>query len=163
MDNIFLQLPCNIVALQVEKRCCTYYHLAQTLSCNKMSLLQVEAACCSKLNWHLLFSTNVFNLQQQNFVAWQGLRCVVICANNAFQFAMQQRCIASCSNLLLVLLHLYPFCKIPNFLMFTLQNESRNTEILAAACALGVSSCFASPIGGTHYCTVQLLNWHIYS
>ncbi|XP_046850431.1 chloride channel protein 2-like isoform X2 [Xenia sp. Carnegie-2017] len=27
-------------------------------------------------------------------------------------------------------------------------NESRNTEILAAACALGVSSCFASPIGG---------------
>ncbi|KAJ7393609.1 Chloride channel protein 2 [Desmophyllum pertusum] len=27
-------------------------------------------------------------------------------------------------------------------------NESRNTEILAAACAVGVSSCFGSPIGG---------------
>ncbi|XP_015768176.1 PREDICTED: chloride channel protein 2-like [Acropora digitifera] len=27
-------------------------------------------------------------------------------------------------------------------------NESRNTEMLAAACAVGVSSCFGSPIGG---------------
>ena len=59
---IFLQLARNIVALQVEKRCCTYYHPPQTLSRNKISLLQVEeeAACCIKLNWCLLFSTNVF-------------------------------------------------------------------------------------------------------
>lgn len=28
------------------------------------------------------------------------------------------------------------------------QNESRNTEMLAAACAVGVGSCFAAPIGG---------------
>lgn len=28
------------------------------------------------------------------------------------------------------------------------QNESRNTEMLAAACAVGVASCFAAPIGG---------------
>ncbi|XP_013875974.1 chloride channel protein 2, partial [Austrofundulus limnaeus] len=28
------------------------------------------------------------------------------------------------------------------------ENESRNTEMLAAACAVGVSSCFASPVGG---------------
>ena len=64
----------NNVALQVQKRCCTYYHPPQTLSRNKISLLQVEAACCSKLNWHLIFSANFFNLQQQNFVAWQCMR-----------------------------------------------------------------------------------------
>uniref|UniRef100_A0A8D8PYH0 Chloride channel protein 2 n=1 Tax=Cacopsylla melanoneura TaxID=428564 RepID=A0A8D8PYH0_9HEMI len=28
------------------------------------------------------------------------------------------------------------------------QNESRNTEMLAAACAVGVGSCFGAPIGG---------------
>ncbi|KAL7728339.1 hypothetical protein ACLKA6_007436 [Drosophila palustris] len=28
------------------------------------------------------------------------------------------------------------------------QNESRNTEMLAAVCALGLGTCFASPIGG---------------
>ena len=63
--NICLQLARNIVACQVEKRCCAYYHPPQTLSRNQISLLQVEAACCSKLNWRLLFSTNFFNLQQQ--------------------------------------------------------------------------------------------------
>lgn len=30
----------------------------------------------------------------------------------------------------------------------TRQNESRNTEMLAAACAVGVGCCFAAPIGG---------------
>ena len=29
------------------------------------------------------------------------------------------------------------------------ENESRNSEMLAAACAVGVSCCFAAPIGGT--------------
>jgi len=28
------------------------------------------------------------------------------------------------------------------------ENESRNTEMLAAACAVGVASCFGAPIGG---------------
>lgn len=28
------------------------------------------------------------------------------------------------------------------------QNESRNIEMLAAACAVGVGCCFAAPIGG---------------
>ena len=73
--NIFLHLARNIVALQVEKRCCTYYHPPQTLSRNKISFLQVEAACCSKLNRRLLFSTNFFNLQQQillSDIVWGG-------------------------------------------------------------------------------------------
>ena len=39
---------------------------------------------CCKLNWRLLFSTNLFNLQQQNFVAWQCLRLVVIRATTLF-------------------------------------------------------------------------------
>ena len=65
--NIFLQLARNNVALQVEKRCCTYYHPPQTLSRNKISLLQVEAACCSKLNWRLLFSTIFFQLATTEF------------------------------------------------------------------------------------------------
>lgn len=28
------------------------------------------------------------------------------------------------------------------------ENESRTTEMLAAACAAGVASCFAAPVGG---------------
>lgn len=28
------------------------------------------------------------------------------------------------------------------------ENESRTTEMLAAACAVGVASCFAAPVGG---------------
>ena len=51
----------NIVALQVQKRCCTYYHLKH---CH--AILEVEAACCSNLNCLLIFSTSFFNLQQQN-------------------------------------------------------------------------------------------------
>lgn len=31
------------------------------------------------------------------------------------------------------------------------ENESRNSEMLAAACAVGVASCFAAPIGGKLY------------
>jgi chloride channel 2 len=33
-------------------------------------------------------------------------------------------------------------------LIFFLQNESRNSEMLSAACALGVACTFAAPIGG---------------
>ena len=29
------------------------------------------------------------------------------------------------------------------------ENESRNTEMLATACAVGVGACFAAPVGGT--------------
>lgn len=32
--------------------------------------------------------------------------------------------------------------------MFVFQNEARNIEMLAAACAVGVGCCFAAPIGG---------------
>ena len=61
----------NNVTLQViEERCCTYYHISQTLSRNKIPSWQVKAACCSKLNF--------FNLQQPNSVAWECLRWVVI-------------------------------------------------------------------------------------
>ena len=69
---------------------------------------------CCKLKQHVLhqvelastFSTNVFNLQQHIL-----LRDIVVevggnTTNNAFQLAIQQCCVASCSNLLLVLLHL---------------------------------------------------------
>lgn len=30
------------------------------------------------------------------------------------------------------------------------ENESRNSEMLAAACAVGVGSCFAAPVGGKY-------------
>ena len=33
-------------------------------------------------------------------------------------------------------------------LMMSLQNEAHNNELLAAACAVGVSSNFGAPIGG---------------
>ena len=118
----------NIVALQVEKRRCTYYHPPQTLSRDKILLLHVEVACCSKLCWRLLFSTRFFYLQQQNFVAWQCLRWVGNTANNAFQLATWQCCVLSCSNLLLVLLNL----KVDWYFSFTIQidNSDEAYELL---------------------------------
>uniref|UniRef100_A0A8C1L073 Chloride channel, voltage-sensitive 2b n=1 Tax=Cyprinus carpio TaxID=7962 RepID=A0A8C1L073_CYPCA len=39
-------------------------------------------------------------------------------------------------------------CKFMSFFGGIYENESRNTEMLAAACAVGVGCCFAAPIGG---------------
>lgn len=39
------------------------------------------------------------------------------------------------------------------------QNESRNTEMLAAACAVGVGCCFAAPIGGRWPVQPPALPW----
>lgn len=48
------------------------------------------------------------------------------------------------------------------------ENESRNTEMLAAACAVGVASCFGAPIGGsiilrslTEYVCVFIINYSV--
>ena len=98
--NIFLQLARNVVALQVEKRCCTYYHPPQTLS------RKVEAACCIKLNWRLLFFQQIFSTFNNKFCCVTMFEVGGNTANNAFQLAMQQCCVARCSNLLLVSLHL---------------------------------------------------------
>ena len=38
----------NIVALQVEKRCCPYYHPRSQLVTQQISMLQVVAICCAK-------------------------------------------------------------------------------------------------------------------
>lgn len=35
-----------------------------------------------------------------------------------------------------------------NILLIFVQNESRRTEMLAAACAVGVAGTFGAPIGG---------------
>lgn len=40
-------------------------------------------------------------------------------------------------------------------------NESRNCEMLAAACAVGVASCFAAPIGGTKKESNEMCNCEI--
>ena len=62
-------------------------------------IVQLAATCC-------------FNSQQRNFVAWQCLRWVVIRATTLFNC-----CVASCRNLLFILLHLYfsRFCKLRKF------------------------------------------------
>ncbi|XP_067307516.1 chloride channel protein 2c isoform X3 [Pseudorasbora parva] len=39
-------------------------------------------------------------------------------------------------------------CKVMSFFGGIYENESRNIEMLAAACAVGVGCCFAAPIGG---------------
>lgn len=88
--------------LQVEMRCCTYYHAHQTLLQNKILLLQVEAECCNKLNSSLSFSKHFFELAICNVC-----RCMYSSCNNAFLVSTQQCCAASCSNLLLELLRLY--------------------------------------------------------
>ena len=41
--------------------------------------------------------------------------------------------------------HVFAICFVP-------QNESRNSEMLAAACAVGVACTFAAPIGGLFTC-----------
>ena len=55
-------LQCNIVALQVEKRCCTYYHPLQTLSRNKIccceNLLKKVDASSTWCNMLLQLATN---------------------------------------------------------------------------------------------------------
>ena len=43
-----LNLKRNIVALQVEKRCCPYCHLRSQLATQQISMLQVAATCCAK-------------------------------------------------------------------------------------------------------------------
>ena len=54
--------PCNlsrnIVALQVAKLCCPYYHPRKQLVAQQISVLQVAATCCTKYNSVLLLATN---------------------------------------------------------------------------------------------------------
>ena len=77
--TFLFNFQCSIVALQVEKRCSTYYHPTQPLLCNKI-LKKVDASstCCNML--FQLAITNVFEVG--------GNTC-----NNAFQLAMQQCCV----------------------------------------------------------------------
>lgn len=42
------------------------------------------------------------------------------------------------------------------------QNELRNTEMLSAACAVGVGCCFAAPIGGKSTLVQDLLKWELW-
>lgn len=43
------------------------------------------------------------------------------------------------------------------------ENESRTTEMLAAACAAGVASCFAAPVGGKFLTFTHLLAFTSYN
>ena len=74
-----------------------YYHPPQTWSRNKISLLQVELAST--------FFNKFFQLATTKFCCVTMFEVGGNTCNNAFQLAMQQCCVASCSNLLLVLLH----------------------------------------------------------
>lgn len=42
------------------------------------------------------------------------------------------------------------------------QNELRNTEMLSAACAVGVGCCFAAPIGGKPTRVQGLIKWELW-
>lgn len=42
------------------------------------------------------------------------------------------------------------------------QNELRNTEMLSAACAVGVGCCFAAPIGGKPTRVQDLWKWELW-
>ena len=102
--NIFLQLSRNFVALQVENvvgRITTYFkHCHAT-----------KFRCC-KLKQHVASSWTGVYFFQQIFSTCNNKFCLRDnevggnTANNAFQLATQHCCVASCSNLLLVLLHL---------------------------------------------------------
>ena len=47
--------------------------------------------------------------------------------------------------------------------MVFFQNESRRTEMLAAACAVGVAGTFAAPIGGKIIYTGLVFGWNFLS
>ena len=73
---------------------------------------------CCKLKQHVASSwTGVYLFQQMISTCNNKFWCVTMfevggnTTNNAFQVAMQQCCVASCSNLLLVLLHLKVYMK----------------------------------------------------
>ena len=48
--TFFFNLSCNIVAVQVETLCCTYYHLRDQLVSQQNTMLQVEATCCKNVD-----------------------------------------------------------------------------------------------------------------
>ena len=79
----------GIVALQVEKRCCTSYHPPQTLSRNKI--------CCCKLKKFVEKRRRQFNMLLQ--LPTTKFCCLTMFAmgdntcNNAFQLATQQCCV----------------------------------------------------------------------
>ena len=70
----------------------------------KFLLLQVEKNCWKKID---ASSTCWSNFATTKFCCVTMFEVGGNTANNAFQLATQQCCLASCSNLLLVLLHLY--------------------------------------------------------
>ena len=98
--TFFFNLQYNIVALQVEKRCCTCYHAPtsnivtqqnfvvaslQNVDVIQFNLLQHAASTCN----NEIFLRYMFEVCGNTY-------------NNAFQFSTQQCCIA----ILVVLLHL---------------------------------------------------------
>ena len=93
-SNKSLQLACNIVALQVEKRCWAYYHPPQTLSRNKILLLQVEKICWKKVD---ACGSTCCNMLLQ--LATTKLFCMIIfevggnTCNNDSQLATQECCV----------------------------------------------------------------------
>uniref|UniRef100_A0A8C2GAY0 Chloride channel, voltage-sensitive 2b n=1 Tax=Cyprinus carpio TaxID=7962 RepID=A0A8C2GAY0_CYPCA len=50
-------------------------------------------------------------------------------------------------------------CKFMSFFGGIYENESRNIEMLAAACAVGVGCCFAAPIGGEKFLPCNTSNY----
>ena len=74
----------NIVALQVEKRCCTYYHPPQTLSRNKILLLQVEKQLLKKVD----NSTGCNMLLQLATTKFCCGQCFAICCSYYFTFTL---------------------------------------------------------------------------
>ena len=59
----------------------------------------------------------------------------------------QQRFLMHCGTYLCVCVSAC-LCMFLSYACLSLQNELRNTEMLSAACAVGVGCCFAAPIGG---------------
>ena len=51
------------------------------------------------------------------------------------------------------IIHVHVRCSVYLRLVYKpqFQNESRRTELLAAACAVGVAGTFAAPIGGRYF------------
>ena len=62
-------LSCNIVALQVEKHCCPYYHYMLNFPCNKFQYCKLKKFIAKSRTW-VFFANILLQCATLEFVMW---------------------------------------------------------------------------------------------
>ena len=76
-----------IVALQVETRCCAYYHVCYQLVPQQNTILQVEETCCVKWTRVLLSATN-FSFDAR--ITFEATTCLTTNLNSALMIGCRE-------------------------------------------------------------------------